>query len=454
MGGSEAHFKVFAAEEKRKQERFDQKQAAKMAQAGMDGNAREDAAATKTTNGTSAVNGELNGDLNGHVEAYDVLIIGAGLSGVCALHHIRERFPDWRIKVLEAGGSSGGTWYWNRYPGARFDSESVSYAFSWDQEIIDSWHWKEAFSPQPETLKYIDLVCKKHDLYKDMQFDTRIKSAQWQEAKRTWLFTDEEGHKHETRFFVSCIGFLSAPTLPNISGVDSFEGESFHTSRWPKDLDLNSGFANKRVGMIGTGATAIQSITEIAKVPDLKSLHVFQRTANWSAPLRNTEISSEQMAKYRLEYDTIFKRCAETPMCFMHEADPRISMDLSEAQRREVWEKLYSEPGFGKWVGAFKDTYTDRQANKLYSDFMADKIRQRIDDPVVAERLIPKNHGFGTRRVPLESGYFEAFNKPHVHLVDLRETPIEQITTKGIQTSSEHVDLDVIIFATGFDAIT
>ena len=386
---------------------------------------------------------------------YDVLIIGAGLSGICTLYHLRERFPSWRIKVLEAGTGPGGTWYWNRYPGARFDSESVSYGFSFDKDLLEEWHWKEAFSPQTETLKYIERVCEKHDLRKDIQFNTRIQSARWRDVDRTWIFTDATGHQHETRFFVSCLGFLSSPTLPNIPGVDSFTGESFHTSRWPKGFSLTRDFANKRIGIIGTGATGIQTITELAKEPSIKSLSVFQRTANWSAPLRNTEITPEQMSEYRTDYDNIFQRCAATPMCFLHQADPRKSLEVSDKDRLALWEKLYSEPGFGKWIGAFSDTYTDRTANKLYSDFMADKIRARVDDPVVAERLIPKNHGFGTRRVPLESGYFEAYNRTNVHLIDLQETPITRITPKGIQTSDgQDHELDVLIFATGFDAIT
>lgn len=388
-------------------------------------------------------------------QVYDVLIIGAGLSGICSLHHIRQRFPSWRVKVLEAASDVGGTWFWNRYPGARFDSESVSYGFSWDKDLLQEWHWKEAFSPQPETLKYIQRVAEKHDLRKDIQFNTRIASAVWDDDDHTWRFVDESGTTYKTTFFISCLGFLSSPTLPNIPGIDQFQGEKFHTSQWPENFMLSRDFANKRIGVIGTGATGIQAITEIAKEPSIKSLEVFQRTANWSAPLRNTLITPEEMERHRAEYEAVFQRCASTPMCFLHQADPRKSTDVTDEERLALWEAIYEKPGFAKWLGAFSDTYTDRMANQLYSEFMAKKIRERVHDPVVAEKLIPKNHGFGTRRVPLESGYFESYNRPNVHLVDLQETPIERITSGGIVTSDgkEHV-LDVLIFATGFNAIT
>ncbi|KAF4998618.1 hypothetical protein FGRMN_2944 [Fusarium graminum] len=388
-------------------------------------------------------------------DKFDVIILGAGLSGLCSLYQLTKRFPDWRIKVLDAAPDVGGTWYWNSYPGCRFDSESLSYCYSFDKELLDEWHWKETFSPQSETHKYITYFAKKHSLYKDIEFDTTITKASWNEASHTWTFVNATGKEYVTTFFVSCMGFLSAPTLPAIEGIEDFGGKLFHTSRWPKDLDISRDFTGKRIGVIGTGATGIQTITSLSKEPSVASLSVFQRTANWSAPLRNSEISIEDMAKHKKNYDAIFQTCAESSSGFMHKGDPRKSLEVTAEERLELWEKLYNAPGFGKWLGVFSDTYTDRHANSLYSNFMADKIRQRVNDPLVAESLIPKNHGFGTRRVPLESGYFEAYNDSKVHLVDLQKTPIERVTSSGILTSDgkEH-KLDILICATGFNAIT
>ncbi|CVK86169.1 related to monooxigenase [Fusarium mangiferae] len=386
---------------------------------------------------------------------FDVLILGAGLSGLCSLYQLKKRFPEWRIRVLDAAPDVGGTWYWNSYPGCRFDSESLSYCFSFDKELLDEWHWKEAFSPQPETHKYITYFAEKHNLKKDVQFNTTVTKATWSEGDRTWTFVDEAGNEYVSTFFISCMGFLSAPTLPAIEGIEDFSGKLFHTSRWPKDLDINRDFVGKRIGVIGTGATGIQITTAVSKVDGVESLSVFQRTANWSAPLRNSEITLEQMAEHKKNYDNIFKICETSSSGFMHHGDPRKSLEVSEEERLELWEKLYNTPGFGKWLGVFSDTYTDRYANSLYSNFMAEKIRQRVDDPAIAESLIPKDHGFGTRRVPMESGYFEAFNKSNVHLVDLKKTPIDRVTPSGILTSDgkEH-KLDILICATGFNAIT
>lgn len=395
------------------------------------------------------------GSLDQPSNEFDVLIVGAGFSGICALHHVRERFPSWRVRVLEASNNVGGTWYLNRYPGARVDTESLTYQFSWDKELLDEWNWKETFSTQPDVLKYIERVCEKHDLYKDIQLETRIKSARWLQDRHAWVFADEAGSQYYTRFFISCMGFLSQATLPVIPGIESFRGQLFHTSEWPHNLNPNKDLAGKKIGVIGTGATGIQCITAISMQPDIASLSVFQRTANWSAPLRSKEITPAEMEQHKKEYDAIFGRCASTPSGFLHQADPRKSSEVSHEERVALWDKVYEDQGFSKWLGVFKDTYTDREANKLYSDYLAAKIRARVYDPKVADSLIPKDHGFGTRRVPLESGYFDAFNQDNVHLVDLRKTPIREITASGIKTADDKDhELDVLICATGFDAIT
>jgi cation diffusion facilitator CzcD-associated flavoprotein CzcO len=337
----------------------------------------------------------------------------------------------------------------NRYPGARFDSESYSYIFSFSQELLDEWDWTEHFSPQPETLKYIQYFTKKFDLKKDIQFNTRIKSAHFQTASNNWLLTGEDGRTYSSRYIITAMGILNQPTLPVIEGVHDFKGQAWHTARWPAD---HSALEGKRVGIIGTGATAIQTIQEIYKI--CGTLTVFQRTPNWTAPLRNTKITPEEMADIRRRYPTIFQQCLESYSCFIHVTDSRKTTDLSREELFAHWEDLFQQPGFAKVLSVSSDVAFDREANKLYSEFHANKIRSRINDPVLAEKLIPKNHGFGTRRVPLESGYYEAFNEPHVKLVDLHETPIERITEKGVKTSDTEHEFDVLIYATGFDAVT
>ncbi len=378
---------------------------------------------------------------------YDAIIIGAGMSGMYQLYRLRAL--GLRVLVLEAGTGVGGTWYWNRYPGARFDSESYSYAFSFSKALLDEWDWGEHFSGQPETLRYLNHVADKFDLRKDMQFRSRVASAYFQEASRSWDITLEDGRHYTSRLMITAVGPLSAPTMPNIPGVDSFKGESCHTARWPHEP---VSFEGKRVAVIGTGATGVQTIQEVAKTA--KSLTVFQRTPNWCAPLLNSKISKEEMEQLRAGYPAMFQRCLETYSCFLHTPDTRGTFEVTPEERTAFWEKLYASPGFGIWLGNFKDILTDRAANAELSAFVANKIRQRVKNQAVAEKLIPRNHGFGTRRVPMETKYYEVYNQDNVQLVDISETPIERITETGIKTSTAAFDFDMIIYATGFDAIT
>ena len=378
---------------------------------------------------------------------YDAIIIGAGMSGLYQLHRLREL--GMRVRVFEDGTGVGGTWYWNRYPGARFDSESYSYGYSFSQELLEEWNWSEHFAGQPETLRYLNHVADKFDLRRDIQFRSRVAAATWEKDTRSWNVTLQDGSRFRARFLITAIGPLSAPTLPRIEGVDMFQGQSFHTARWPHEpVDV----AGKRVAVIGTGATGVQTIQTIAKT--VGHLTVFQRTPNWCAPLHNGKIDAETQANIKSGYPEMFKRCQETFACFLHTPDPRGAFEVSDEEREAFYEKLYAERGFGIWQGNFRDILIDRKANATISDFVARKIRRRVKDPKVAEKLIPRNHGFGTRRLPLETFYYEVYNQDNVELVDITETPIERITPKGIKTSTAEYEFDIIIYATGFDAIT
>ena len=378
---------------------------------------------------------------------YDAVIVGAGMSGLYQLHRLREL--GLRVRVFEAGSSVGGTWYWNRYPGARFDSESYSYGYSFSKELLEEWDWSEHFAGQPETLRYLNLVADKFALRRDIQFRSRVTAATYEEDNRSWDVALEDGSRFRTRFLITAIGPLSAPTLPRIDGINSFQGQSFHTARWPHEpVDLRG----KRIAVIGTGATGVQTIQTIAK--DVGHLTVFQRTPNWCAPLHNSKIDRATQKKIKAGYPEMFRRCQETFACFVHTPDNRGTFEVSDEEREAFFEKLYAEPGFGIWQGNFRDILTDRTANAFISDFVARKIRQRVKDPNVAEKLIPQNHGFGTRRVPLETRYYEVYNQNNVELVDITKTPIERITPTGIKTSNVEYQFDVIIYATGFDAVT
>jgi cation diffusion facilitator CzcD-associated flavoprotein CzcO len=379
--------------------------------------------------------------------SYEVVVLGAGVSGIYQIKTLTDL--GMAAVLLEADEDLGGTWYRNRYPGARFDSESYTYGYSFSKELLDEWHWKERFSSQPENLRYLNFVAEKFDLRRHMRFNSRVETMAWDEAERLWRLGMVNGERYTARFVVSGVGVLSVPTLPCYDGMDEFAGDAFHTFWWPKTPVPLDG---RRVGVIGTGATAIQVIAEIAD--QVGELYVFQRRPNWSTPLNNSPISAAEMAEIRARYDQIFATCAASPNGFEHVPDRRGFWNLTREQRRAFWDELYEKPGFAFLAGNFPEIFLDETANREVSEYVAERIRRRVNDPAVAAKLIPRDHGFGTQRLPLETRYFEAYNRDNVHLVSLAETPIEQFTTRGIQTATTHYDLDLIVYATGFDAIT
>ena len=378
---------------------------------------------------------------------YDAIIIGAGISGMFQLIRLREL--GMKVRVFEAGTGVGGTWYWNRYPGARFDSESWSYGYSFSPELLQEWDWSEHFAAQPETLRYLNFVADKFDLRRDIQFQSRVKSLIRDEPANDWEVTLESGEQARAPILITAVGPLSAPQMPNIPGIKDFKGESYHTGVWPHHA---VDFAGKRVAVIGTGATGVQVIQEVAKTAG--QLYVFQRTPNWCAPLKNSAIDAPTQTRLKADMPAILKQCLEHFSGFIHDSDPRGTFEVSADEREAFWEKLYDEPGFGIWLGNFRDSLADEKANDALSAFVAGKIRQRVKDPVLAEKLIPIDHGFGTRRVPMETRYYEVYNQPKVQLIDARDAPIECITAAGIKTSGGEFPVDIIVYATGFDAVT
>lgn len=378
-------------------------------------------------------------------EQHDAIIIGAGVCGIYMLHKLRGMGLN--ATVVEAAERPGGTWNKNRYPGARFDSESYTYAYSFSEEIMQEWDWSEHFAGQPETLSYLTYVVDKLGIREHMQFNCTVESARYDEAQNIWQVDLQNGRTLSAKYLCTAIGLLSAPTKPRYEGVSSFKGESFHTYDWPeKGLSLEG----KKVAVIGTGATGVQVISTIAD--QVKSLTVFQRRPNWCAPLNNSKITDQAALKAR--YPEILELVRSTPGGFIHAPKMFSSQTIPKEDRYAYWEELYAAPGFGIWLANYVDVLVDENSNQEFSSFIGDKIRQRVTDPKTAEKLIPKDHGFGTRRVPLETRYFEAYNNPNVELIDISETPIERITPKGIKTSETDFDFDIIVYATGFDAIT
>jgi cation diffusion facilitator CzcD-associated flavoprotein CzcO len=377
----------------------------------------------------------------------EVIIIGAGVSGIYQLQLLREAGFD--VRLVEAGTNVGGTWYWNRYPGARFDSESYSYGYFFSPELLAEWNWSEHFAGQAETEAYLTFVVEKLGLRDLMQFRTRIAAATFDEPTATWTLTTEDGTELRSRFVVSAMGVLSVPYWPSIPGRERYQGEAYHTGQWPKEpVD----FVGKKVAVIGTGASGVQLIPEVAK--EAAELVVYQRTPNWNSPLNNGKITDEEQAEIKATYDQIYHSCMNSFAGFVHPASRQRAFDVSKEERWTLYEQLYHQKGFAKLISNYRDTMTNPEANAEFSEFIAEKIRARVNDPVVAEKLIPTDHGFGMRRPPMETMYYEAYNQPNVQLIDLNDTPIVTITEAGIETSDGERTFDIIVWATGFDGFT
>jgi cation diffusion facilitator CzcD-associated flavoprotein CzcO len=378
---------------------------------------------------------------------YDVVIVGAGIAGIHQLYNLKG--SGLSVRVLEAGTGVGGTWYWNRYPLARFDSESYSYGYFFSKELLEEWDWSEHFAAQPETERYLNFVVDKFGLRDDFQFGARVESATFDDEANVWTLRTSDGATTTARFVISATGLLSAPFFPDIPGKEHFRGESYHTGLWPKEpVDVKG----KRVAMIGTGASAVQLLPAIA--PEVGSITVYQRTPNWCAPLNNGPITPEEQADIKASYEQIQQLVRSTFAGFAHPDGTKGTFEDSKEQRVAFYETLWNKRGFAKLFSNYNDILVDPRANAEFCEFLADKIRQRVNDPGTAEKLIPTDHGYGMKRPPMETGYYEAYNQPNVSLVDLNETPILRITETGIVTAAGEQPFDVVIWATGFDAVT
>ena len=376
----------------------------------------------------------------------DVAVVGAGLSGVYLLHKFREM--GLTTQVIEAGSDVGGTWYWNRYPGARCDTESMFYIYSWPKEVLHEWSWSSRYPDQNEIQGYIRHVVDTFDLERDIQFDTRVTDAVFDEATTRWRVSTDTGETLSARFCVMAIGCISEPNVPDLPGVEKFEGERYHTARWP---DEPVDFEGKRIGVIGTGSTGIQAIPMLAKVA--KELTVFQRTAQFSIPAWNGPLDREYEADIKANYDELWERCRTGSTGLIYEARERSVFDDPPEVREREFEAAWQEGGFA-FLFVYNDILTDIEANEEAAEFVRNKIRKRVDDPEVAELLLPTTYPFATKRLCVDTDYYEAYNRDNVRLLSLRKTPIDEVTATGIRVGEEHFDLDTLVFATGFDGMT
>ncbi len=381
-----------------------------------------------------------------HIGNYDAVIIGAGVAGLYQIYRLRELGLS--IKAFESGSQVGGTWYWNRYPGARFDSESYIYQYWFSEELFKEWSWSERFPGQPEIERWVNFVADRCDLRKHIQFNTTIKSAHYDEAAGLWTLTTDAGETVKTQFLITCCGMLSAPLESSFAGQSDFKGQIFHTARWPKEPVQLSG---KRVGVVGIGATGIQVIQTIAS--EVGHLKVFVRTPQYIIPMKNPKYGPAEVAAYKSRFHFLANRLPHTFSGFEYDFDNGAWADLTPTQRRDVLERIWDDGSLQLWLASFAEIFSDEQASEEVSEFVREKMRARLKDPKLCDLLIPKDYGFGTHRVPLETNYLEVYHRDNVEVVSVKNNPIERVTPEGIQTADGQVHkFDIIILATGFDA--
>ena len=380
-------------------------------------------------------------------QVLDALIIGAGVAGLYQLHQLRQL--GLKVRAFDTAGDVGGTWYWNRYPGAKFDSEAYIYQYLFSEDLYKNWSWSARFPGQPEIERWLGYIADSLDLRRDISFSTTITSAVFDEDRNRWTVTTDKGEVYDARFLVTCGGMLSAPMADVFPGQDSFRGRIVHTSRWPSEgIDL----AGKRVGVVGIGATGIQVIQTIAdKVAELK---VFVRTPQYVLPMKNPSYGPEEVAAYKARFEELRQTLPNTFTGFEYDFDRQWN-DLTPEQRRAHLEDCYANGSLKLWLASFGEMFFDPEVSEQVSEFVREKMRARLKDPRLCELLIPTDYGFGTHRVPLEMNYLEVYLRPNVEAVPVKDNPIARITPEGIELADgTRYDLDVIILATGFDAGT
>lgn len=384
---------------------------------------------------------------NRPTERYDVIVIGAGVSGLYALHHFREMGLS--VRVYDGATDVGGTWWYNRYPGARVDGPgSPFYCYTFSEELRKDWEWAETQSEWSEVLAYLRHVADKLDLRRDIQFETWVRDARWDEAAQRWTIETDRGDRASARFLLCAVGALSTANVPSIPGIHDFAGERYHTGRWPHEP---VSFAGKRVAVLGTGSSGIQSIPEIAKTA--AHVTVLQRTPQYSAPAKNRPLTPQEQAEARVDFEKFRARMLADPGGFPFERNTRAAVEHGREERRAVYEELWQRGGFRFFTDGYPDVAVSEEANATLSDFMRDKIRAIVRNPETARKLLPDFYVM-TKRPILDDGYFECFNRDNVTLIDLREDPIERFTRNAVVTRSGEHPIDMLVLATGFDAIS